>query len=148
MAFDPEKVQSVPPQIFNEYNQTYNAVSRIDYDQLLKLYRENRWGMSDAAKEIAQLREKTSAPVQGSTWQLAPMSHRIIQVCFDMQRVHNLTAEKMLAGMAIALAEALDNSEKTVLGYVNHSLPAPMIMCQDCPLREYVNKKDGLPPKR
>jgi hypothetical protein len=98
----------------------------------------------DAAKEIAQLREKGLPRFSGSEFlrdkKLAfqPMSAIIIQVCFDTQRMQGLSIEKTLVGMAIALAEALDNSENMVLNYINRSLPAPMMICPDCPNKQNI----------
>lgn len=88
---------------------------------------------TDASREIQQLREKVYAPVQGSHYQLPMMSVRIIKACFDIQRMHGLSAEKMLAGMAIALAEALDNAEKLNLDRVMMSPPPSIVMCAECP---------------
>jgi hypothetical protein len=100
--------------------------------------------MIDAAREIAQLREKAFVPFGGSDFLSNPnlrfplLSTRILQVCFESQRMLGLSTERMLAGMAIALAEALDSKEELVLGYVNRSLPAPMMLCPECPNKEKV----------
>lgn len=93
-----------------------------------------------AEKEIQQLREKITSVTQDTRWQMPAMSVRVIQACFDIQKRDGLSDEKTVAGMALALASALDNSEKMVMDYVTHALPSPIIMCAECPRKEAVLK--------
>jgi hypothetical protein len=102
-----------------------------------------------AEKEIAQLREKGYIPFTGSEFlnnrqlQFPSMSTRIIRACFDLQRHHGLSPEKTLAGMAIALAEALDNQEKFTLDNLVRQSPSPIMLCPECPRKEYVLSSIG-----
>ena len=95
-------------------------------------------------KEIAQLREKATIPFSGSEFLRNPqlkmptMATRILQVCFDLQRLHELTDLKTFAGMAVALAEALDNMETTAMHAVNLQSAPPIMMCSECPRKEAI----------